>query len=110
MIRVGVSGWSYARRDAGIGCVVADTAGRFPRIEEVTSETVYVRLHGETALYFGGYSPESLDRWAERCHGWAAESGVSDVYVYFDNDADGRAPYDAVSLLERFRATAPQPL
>ncbi|GAB4006530.1 DUF72 domain-containing protein [Nocardioides ultimimeridianus] len=88
-------------REHGIGCVIADTAGRFPRLDAVTSETVYVRLHGETRLYYGGYSPDSLDRWAERCREWAESPGVSDVLVYFDNDADGRAPYDAVALLER---------
>jgi uncharacterized protein YecE (DUF72 family) len=30
------------------------------------------------------------------------------VYVYFDNDIQGRAPYDAVALLERLDA-APTP-
>jgi uncharacterized protein YecE (DUF72 family) len=81
-----------------IGCVVADTAGRWPMAEAVTSDFVYVRLHGDSELYTSGYSPESLDRWAERCLRWA-EHG--DVYVYFDNDAKGFAPHDAVALLSR---------
>jgi uncharacterized protein YecE (DUF72 family) len=81
-----------------IGCVVADTAGRWPMAEAVTSDFVYVRLHGDTELYASGYSPEALDRWAEKCRAWA-EHG--DVYVYFDNDAKGFAPHDAVSLLTR---------
>jgi uncharacterized protein YecE (DUF72 family) len=91
-------------REHGIGCVVADTAGRWPQADAVTSETVYVRLHGETALYAGGYSAASLDRWADRCRAWAATDGVEDVYVFFDNDIDGRAPYDAVDLLARLNA------
>jgi uncharacterized protein YecE (DUF72 family) len=86
-------------REHGVACVVADTAGRWPQVFEVTSDLVYVRLHGEERLYGGGYSPDSLDRWARRCLDWQA-SGL-DVVVYFDNDIDGRAPYDALALAER---------
>lgn len=78
-----------------LGLVIADTAGRFPCAEEVTSELVYLRLHGETELYGGGYAPDSLQRWARKLHRWAKQG---DVYVYFDNDKHGRAPYDAIAL------------
>ena len=81
-----------------ISCVVADTAGRWPKADVVTSDFMYVRLHGDTELYTSGYSAEALDSWAEKCRGWAA---TQDVYVYFDNDAKGYAPHDAVSLLSR---------
>jgi len=86
-------------REHGVACVVADTAGRWPQVFEVTAEFVYVRLHGEHHLYAGGYSSASLDEWAARCAAWR-EDGL-DVYVYFDNDIDGRAPYDAMALKER---------
>ena len=76
-----------------VALVVADTAGRWPFIEAVTSDHVYVRLHGDVELYTSGYTPEALDRWAERCQGWA-DSGL-DVFVYFDNDVKGYAPHDA---------------
>ena len=82
-----------------ISFVVADTAGRFPLVEEVTSDHVYVRLHGDTELYVSGYSPEALDGWAAKVRAWAAQ-GV-DVYVYFDNDAKGYAPHDALGLIAR---------
>jgi uncharacterized protein YecE (DUF72 family) len=81
-----------------IGCVVADTAGKWPMADAVTSDFVYVRLHGDTELYTSGYSDEALERWAERCRGWAA---YGDVFVYFDNDVKGFAPHDAVSLLAK---------
>jgi uncharacterized protein YecE (DUF72 family) len=90
----------------GVAVVVADTAGRFPVMRDATSDFRYVRLHGETTLYSGGYSDASLDRWAEQCRSWADEG--HDVHVYFDNDIQGRAPYDAVALLERLGA-APTP-
>jgi uncharacterized protein YecE (DUF72 family) len=82
-----------------VACVVADTAGRWPKVLEVTSDLVYVRLHGDRELYVSGYSPRALDEWAERCRAWA-DDGL-DVYVYFDNDVKGYAPHDAVALLER---------
>ncbi len=87
-------------REHDVACVVADTARRFPRTEQDTSDFRYVRLHGDEELYASGYSAEALDRWAEKCRAWAAEG---DVFVYFDNDAKGYAPYDAMALVERLR-------
>jgi uncharacterized protein YecE (DUF72 family) len=93
-------------RRHGIALVVADTAQRWPRFTEVTADFVYVRLHGAEELYASGYSDEQLDRWAEVIRGWG--SGAScpdrlgrDVYAYFDNDAKGRAPFDALALRAR---------
>ena len=86
-------------RSHDIAFVVADTAGRWPLVEEITSDHMYVRLHGDLELYTSGYTPEALDRWAEKIRRWA-EAG-QDVYVYFDNDAKGYAPHDAMALIER---------
>ena len=87
-------------RDHDVGCVVADTAGRWPLAEAVTSDLVYVRLHGDQELYASGYSDAALDRWAAKCRAWSEQA---DVVVYFDNDAKGHAPHDAVRLRERLR-------
>jgi uncharacterized protein YecE (DUF72 family) len=81
--------------------VVADSAGTWPQMPDATSDFRYVRLHGETELYASGYTDESLDRWAEQCRRWLDEG--HDVHVYFDNDAKGHAPHDAVALLDRLR-------
>lgn len=88
-------------RRHGICMVVSDSAGRWPRMSDSTSDFHYVRLHGDTELYASGYSPAALDGWAERCRVWAEQG--HDVHVYFDNDAKGHAPHDAVALLERLR-------
>jgi uncharacterized protein YecE (DUF72 family) len=95
-------------RDNDIGLVVADTAGRWPLIEEVTSDLVYVRLHGDTELYASGYGDDALNRWAERCLHWAGDG--LDVVVYFDNDARGHAPHDAEALLRRLPSPPAYPL
>lgn len=83
----------------GIAMVLADSAGKWPVIDRDTAGFRYVRLHGDTELYASGYSAGSLARWAERCRAWSAAG--QDVYVYFDNDAKGYAPHDAVALLAR---------
>jgi uncharacterized protein YecE (DUF72 family) len=89
-------------RDHGVACVLADSAGRWPKVEEVTSDFMYVRLHGDQELYASGYSADALDAWAARCRAW--ERAGLDTYVYFDNDAKGFAPHDAMALIERLRS------
>jgi uncharacterized protein YecE (DUF72 family) len=79
----------------GVGLVVADSAGRWPMLTEVTSDVVHVRLHGDTELYVSGYGDEALAAWAERVRAWRE---VADVYVYFDNDVKVHAPFDAQRL------------
>ncbi|MCW2495766.1 DUF72 domain-containing protein [Jatrophihabitans sp.] len=85
-------------REQGVGLVVADSAGHYPRLMEATADFVYVRLHGEEELYTSGYDDASLRGWAGRIARWRAEG--RDVYVYFDNDAKVRAPVDALRLAE----------
>jgi uncharacterized protein YecE (DUF72 family) len=82
-----------------IAMVIADTAGRWPQIEAVTTDFCYIRLHGADELYVSGYTAEGLDRWAAKIRGWLTEA--DDVYAYFDNDVKVRAPYDAMALIDR---------
>jgi uncharacterized protein YecE (DUF72 family) len=86
-------------REHDVACVLADTAGRWPKIEENTSTFRYVRLHGDAELYASGYGERALDEWAARCRRWA--DGGEDVFVYFDNDMKGYAPHDAMGLISR---------
>jgi uncharacterized protein YecE (DUF72 family) len=86
-------------KERDIGLVVADTAGRWPRLFEVTSDFVYVRLHGDIRIYTSGYTSRALDEWARRIRKWSAAG--KDVYVYFDNDVKVRAPFDALNLMRK---------
>jgi uncharacterized protein YecE (DUF72 family) len=47
-------------REHSVAIVVADTAGKWPVIEDVTAGFVYVRLHGDAELYVSGYTPSAL--------------------------------------------------
>jgi uncharacterized protein YecE (DUF72 family) len=82
-----------------ITLVVADNPGQWPIITEITTDFMYVRLHGHDQLYASGYSDRELDDWAAKINSWT-ERGC-DVFVYCDNDAKVRAPYDAMGLMDR---------
>lgn len=82
-----------------VAIVIADTAGKWPYIERITSDFMYLRLHGDEELYVSGYDDESLDDWAKKIRRWK-KKGL-DVFVYFDNDAKVRAPVDAKALRKR---------
>jgi uncharacterized protein YecE (DUF72 family) len=104
-------------RKARIALVVADTAGKWPYLEDVTTDYMYLRLHGDKELYASGYTDAALDRWAERIRAWsrgreprdAQRAAASarrrprsrDVFCYFDNDVKVRAPFDADLLLRK---------
>ncbi|MCE5275158.1 MAG: DUF72 domain-containing protein [Deltaproteobacteria bacterium] len=80
--------------DHCIAWCISDTAGRYPSLEAVTADFVYVRLHGSTSLYASCYSEEELRQWAARIRDFGR-----DAYVYFDNDFMGYAPKNALRLL-----------
>ncbi len=63
-------------RDHGVALVLADTAGRYPRIDEDTADFAYARLHGDAELYASGYTDDALDRWAEKVRGWTESGGT----------------------------------
>ncbi len=97
-----------------VALVFADTADTFPYAEDVTADFVYVRLHGTGQIYAGGYDDEKITWWADRVSAWrsggeppdarrivdrpARPTPRRDVYVYLDNDAKVRAPFDALRL------------
>jgi uncharacterized protein YecE (DUF72 family) len=105
-------------RRHGVALVFADGFG-LPYFEDVTADFLYLRLHGAEELYASGYSPAVLDGWAARIRAWSAgrepphrktisparpaKRAARDVYVYFDNDAKVRAPFDALDLAARLR-------
>jgi len=102
-----------------VALVIADTAGRWPLLEDLTADFVYLRLHGDKELYTSGYSDGALDRWAARIDAWRqgrqvpdaklaspvaarrGRRGRRDVFCYFDNDVKVHAPYDAARLAAR---------
>lgn len=73
-------------------------ASNWPMWDVVTTDLVYVRLHGHTRTYISAYSTSALTSWASKIRKWC-RNGQS-AYVYFDNDAEGMAPRDAKRLMK----------
>jgi uncharacterized protein YecE (DUF72 family) len=77
-----------------VACCVHDMAGSATG-QKIVGPFVYARFHGP-ARYSGRYEDAALDDWAK----WFAErlrEGRS-VFAYFNNDAGGNAPHDALRL------------
>jgi len=101
-------------RKYGVALVSADTV-EWPLLMDVTSDFIYCRLHGSEQLYASGYDAQAIAAWAKRVAAWAQGSEAPDgkrasprparkrarrdVFVYFDNDAKVRAPFDAQALV-----------
>jgi uncharacterized protein YecE (DUF72 family) len=82
-------------RAARVAVCISD-APDFPMWREVTTDLVYVRLHGHTRKYASQYSTQSLARWVADTRRWLDEG--REVHVYFDNDGEGHAVHDALMM------------
>jgi uncharacterized protein YecE (DUF72 family) len=107
-------------RGERVALVIADTAGKWPLVEDLTSDFVYARLHGDAVLYVSGYGDVALARWAARFIAWSqggapddarcisrippAPGAGRDVFCYFDNDAKVMAPRDAQAITHLLHA------
>ena len=100
-------------RKHNVAMVIADTAGKWPQIFDLTSDFAYLRLHGAEELYASGYTDQALNDWSkkirtlasgknapnEKLHSTPAKTRTArDVYVYFDNDIKIKSPFDAARL------------
>lgn len=97
-----------------VALVVADAAGRWPQVADVTGDYVYMRLHGAKDLYFSRYTHAQLATWAERIRVWSSGGTPSDlhrispedpparsarnVFCFFDNTEKIHAPTNALEL------------
>lgn len=70
----------------------------WPLWSEISTNLVYIRLHGHKETYISSYSTTLLHSWAKKIHQWLKEK--KQVYVYFDNDAYAHAPLNAMQLTE----------
>ena len=102
-------------RQHNVALVVADSAGKWPYVEDLTADFVYMRLHGDVELYSSGYTARALRRWRLRIEAWSRgeqpedaqcisprgprKRAKRDVFCYFDNDQKVHAPYDARRML-----------
>ncbi|MEO6568712.1 MAG: DUF72 domain-containing protein [Opitutaceae bacterium] len=82
----------------------AVSAPRLPETFPANQRLLYVRLSGRTQWYRHDYSREELTIWAERIRG----SGAEEVWIYFNNDRQGHAVKNALTLRRMLRTATPK--
>ena len=84
--------FSLLRRYHASLCIYDMPGFRTPLV--ATADFSYIRFHGSRWLYSSGYSDEELKDWTQKIK----ELGVTKVYAYFNNDAEGFAIRNALKL------------
>jgi len=72
--------------------------------EIITSDRAYLRLHGRKHWYSYNYFPGELEEIADLARK-LADRGARRLYVFFNNDFEGYAPANAMTLLKMLRAS-----
>lgn len=84
---------------SGFGvAAVSVSSTRMPADFTITADFVYYRFHGLKDGYAHDYTREELAPWADQARR-ALQDG-RDVFVYFNNDAEARAPKNARELMQ----------
>ncbi len=83
--------------DANAALCMHDLSGLISPIWQ-TANFIYLRFHGPLAGYGGSYDRQALRLWARRIRRW--KRAGTDVYCYFNNDAEGNAVRNALDLQE----------
>ena len=86
---------------ADIAVCLSD-AKSWPMWDRITANLVYIRLHGHTRTYASSYSTYELADWAQLVDQWSRQG--KEVHVYFDNDAECAAPFNAFGLQTLLKA------
>jgi len=82
-------------RAHNIAFCIHDLAGQ-PSPKVVTSDMIYVRLHGPSGRYEGRYTTQMLAGWAGAFYAWVRQD--KEIHCYFNNDMRGYAPANALQL------------
>ena len=99
-----VDGTYEALRRHGVALVVAhDSRRELPVVFESTADFAYVRFHYGARGRRGNYSEHELDGWAQEISGWRERH---DVFAYFNNDWEGFAVGNGLSLRRLLRCSA----
>ncbi|MCY2687392.1 DUF72 domain-containing protein [Salinimicrobium sp. TH3] len=87
--------YALLRKQNVIFCAISSP--RFPEEMITTSETGYLRFHGKGKKWYDYYySEDELQEWAHMIR----NSGLKEIYIYFNNDIHANAPENAKQLLK----------
>jgi uncharacterized protein YecE (DUF72 family) len=103
-------------RKHNVAVVFAHSGLKSPYMEDLTSDFIYARMHGQDKEFKKGYDKKTLEWWTNRVSLWtqgrqpadaecisdAKPKAVKrDAFIYFDDEAKEYAPYDAMNLIQR---------
>ena len=83
-----------------IAWVIADSPN-FPKREEITTGFTYLRMHGSKELFSSKYTRAELESLSQKIKNWQKRN--IDVFVYFNNDAQGFAIQNARELIDIYK-------
>ncbi|MFI0848933.1 DUF72 domain-containing protein [Mesorhizobium sp. IMUNJ 23232] len=77
------------------GTIFCSCSGpRLPDVLVRTADEIYLRMHGPERWYRHDYTDRELSEWVERIR----DSGARRAWVYFNNDYEGFAPKNALTM------------
>lgn len=86
-----------ALKDHKAALCIYDFDGRLSP-KEITTDFIYIRLHGPDGPYQGSYDASTLSGWSGAFNTWSEQG--HQIFCYFDNDQAGHAVKNALSLQE----------
>ena len=84
--------------DNNIAIVIAESGDRYPTVEIISTNTVYLRFHGPEKLFDSPHSDEMLEAYARKILIWQKEGRT--VWVFFNNTMHEHALDNAEKLKE----------
>lgn len=88
-----------------VALCIADS-NKLKRVDRLTADFAYIRYHGRSPSSAPNYTQTQLRIEAQKILRFAEE--VKEIYVYFNNDAEARAVYNAQKLEHLIRKSAPE--
>jgi uncharacterized protein YecE (DUF72 family) len=103
-------------RKHNVAIVFAHSGMKSPYMEDLTSDFIYARMHGQELKFKKGYTKEAISWFADRVDLWTKGKQPSDAhlvldekpksikrdaFIYFDTEVKEYAPSDALRLQQR---------
>jgi len=92
--------YAFFQQTLGISLVVADSP-HWPKTKAIYGSFAYLRMHGPSSLNGASYSKKTIQKLAEQIRKYLEQD--LDTYIYFNNDAQGWAVENALTLQKFFR-------
>ena len=83
-------------QNLGLTWSISDFCGKFPTIQKITGDKVYLRFHGADTANESKYTKKSLSNCADKVKGWLDAN--KQVYVFFNNNLGGHALKNALQF------------